>query len=111
MILLVQSRASRQQVVEMQVALETYIKLAVDIRREVLAGGGIMHADCEAMLLQDGSRQEDVWGADWDPAAQVLTFEALINIRPAQGNPSMQILDSEIRDAVARIVHNLLGGI
>lgn len=111
MIHLIQSRANRQQVVEMQEALETYIKLAVDIRREVLAGGGIMHADCEAVLLQDGSRQDDVWGADWDPTAQVLTFEALINIRPAHGNPSMQILASEIRDAVSRVVRNLLGGI
>jgi hypothetical protein len=107
----IQSRAGRQQVVEMQEALETYIKLAVDIRRKALAGGGIMHADCEAMLLQDGSRQDDVWGADWDPTAQVLTFEALINIRPAQGNPSMQILATEIRDAVSGVVHNLLGGI
>ena len=62
MIHLIRSRASRQQVVEMQEALETYIKLAVGMRREVLAGGGIMHADCEAALLQDGSRQEDVRG-------------------------------------------------
>jgi vacuolar-type H+-ATPase subunit B/Vma2 len=59
---LIRSRASRQQVVEMQEALETYVKLAVDIRREVLAGGGIMPAYCEAALLQDGSRQEDVRG-------------------------------------------------
>jgi len=108
---LIRSRASRQQVVEMQEALETYIKLAVDIRREILAGGGIMHADCEAMLLQDGSQQHDVWGADWDPGAQVLTFEALINIRPRQDNPSMAILASDIRDEVSRVVHKLLGGI
>jgi predicted transcriptional regulator of viral defense system len=108
---LIRSRASRQQVVEMQETLETYIKLAVDIRREILAGGGIMHADCEAMLLQDGSQQHDVWGADWDPGAQVLTFEALINIRPRQDNPSMEILASDIRDEVSRVVHKLLGGI
>jgi hypothetical protein len=50
-------------------------------------------------------------GADWDPTAQVLTYEALINIRPAHGNPTMQILASEIRDAVARVVHDILGGV
>jgi hypothetical protein len=43
-------------------ALGTYIKLAVDIRRGILAGGGVMHADCEVALLEDGSQQEDVWG-------------------------------------------------
>ena len=90
--------------------LETYIKLAVDIQRGILAGGGAMHADCEAALLEDGSQQEDVWGADWNPAAEQVTFESLINIRPRHHNPSTEILDPAIRDRVAEISHQLLGG-
>jgi hypothetical protein len=42
--------------------LGIYIKLAVDVERNILAGGGEYHADCEEALLEDGSRQEDVWG-------------------------------------------------
>lgn len=90
-------------------ALGNYIKLAVDIRRGVLAGGGTLHADCETVLLEDGSQQADVWGADWDPAAQQVTFESLINIRPRQNNPSLEILDPIIRDQVAEITRRLLG--
>ena len=30
---------------------------------EMLAGGA-MHADCEAVLLENGSQQEFIWGAD-----------------------------------------------
>jgi len=86
-----------------------YIKLAVDIRREVLAGGGVMHADCEAILLENGSSQLDVWGADWNPVTQEVTFESLINIRPRQDNPSMEILDETIRQQVAAVAHQLLG--
>jgi hypothetical protein len=41
--------------------LETYIKLAVDVERNILAGGGEYHADCEEVLLENGSRQEDIW--------------------------------------------------
>lgn len=93
----------------MQEALETYIKLAVDIRRGILAGGGIMHADCETVLLEDGSQQDDVWGADWNPGAPEVTFEALINIRPRQNNPSMEILAAETREAVSGVVRDLLG--
>ena len=110
MIHLIRSRASQQQIEEMLQALGTYIKLAVDIQRRVVAGGGALHADCEAILLEDGSRQEDVWGADWIPGAQQVTFESLINIRPRQNNPSLEILDSGIRDRVAEIVTPLLGG-
>lgn len=62
-------------------ALGVYVKLAVDIRRGILAGGGVLHADCEATLLDDGIQREDIWGADWIPFSQQIRFEALINIR------------------------------
>lgn len=109
MIHIIRTTATGQQISEMLESLDTYIKLAVDIQRGVLAGGGSMHADCEAALLEDGSQQEDVWGADWDPAAKLITFEALINIRPGQDNPSMEILSADTREAVERVVRNLLG--
>jgi hypothetical protein len=44
--------------------LEIYpilIKIVVDIRRRILAGGGEMHADCAALLLAEGSEQDDLW--------------------------------------------------
>jgi hypothetical protein len=107
---IVRSRATEQQIAEMLETLQTYIKLAVDIRRGILAGGAAMHADCEAVLLEDGSQQEDIWGADWDPAARRVTFEALINIRPRQDNPSMDILAANTRDEVERVIRELLGG-
>jgi hypothetical protein len=107
---IVRSRATEQQIAEMLETLQTYIKLAVDVRRGILAGGAAMHADCEAVLLEDGSQQEDIWGADWDPSAQQVTFEALINIRPRQDNPSMDILAANTRDEVERVIRELLGG-
>lgn len=88
--------------------LETYIKLAVDIEHGVLAGGGALQADCEAVLIEDGSRQEDVWGADWIPDTQEVHFEALISIRPRQNNRSMTILDPVVRQKVERIVRFIL---
>jgi hypothetical protein len=94
---------------EMLQVLETYVKLPVDLERGILAGGGALHADCEAVLLEDGSGQENVWGADWIPGAQQVTFESLINIRPRQNNPSLEILDSGIRKRVAEIIKPLLG--
>ena len=111
MIHIVRSKATPQQLKDMLEALETYIKLAVDIRRGVVAGGGILHADCEAELLNDGSQQGDIWGADWFPKSQKVQFEALINIRPRQGNQSMEIQDSGIRSEVESIATELLGGV
>jgi hypothetical protein len=104
-------KATKQQLADMLEALEVYVKLAVDINRGTAAGGGALHADCEAVLLEEGSRQEDIWGADWIPATQEIRYEALINIRPSQNNLSMTILDPTIRGRVREIVERLLGGV
>ncbi len=111
MVHLLRSRATKQQLDEMLEALGVYVKLAVDIRRGSLAGGGVLHADCEAVLLEDSSKQEDIWGADWIPSTQQIRYEALINIRPRQNNSSMKIIDQSICDRVAEIVQHLLGGV
>lgn len=111
MIHLLRSHATKQQLDEMLETLGIYIKLAIDIRRGILAGGGVLHADCEAILLDDGSYQEDIWGADWIPSTQQIRYEALINIRLRQNNPAMEVLDPSIRDQMAEIVERLLGGV
>jgi hypothetical protein len=79
--------------------------------REILSGGGTLHADCEAVLLETGSNQENVWGADWLPFTQQVTFESLINIRPRQKNFSLEIENSELRNKIELIVRNLMEGI
>lgn len=111
MIHIIHDRATKQQVGEMMEMLETYVKLAVDIECGILAGGGAMHADCEFVLLEDGSQQEFIWGADWNPATQEVTFEALINIRPRQNNRSLELQDPTLRAQVEKITRNLLGGV
>lgn len=85
----------------------TYIKLAVDVEKKVLAGGGVLHADCEAMLLENGSLQENVWGADWIPDTKEVTFESLINIRPRQNNFSMEVENEERRNKIEKIVRDI----
>lgn len=60
------------------------------------------------MLLAHGSDQANIWGADWIPQTQKVRFEALINIRPRQHNPSMRILDEALRGRVEAIIRSLL---
>jgi hypothetical protein len=111
MIHIIRTRATQSQVNEMLEVHRFYVKLAVDIELGILAGGGDLHADCEAQLLEEGSRQENIWGASWNPLTQELFYESLINIRPQQNNRSMEILDSRIRDQVAQFTQALLGGV
>jgi hypothetical protein len=106
---IIRARVTKEQLKEMLETLETYVKLAVDIERGILAGGGAMHADCEFVLLEDGSQQQDIWGADWNPTTQEVTFESLINIRPRQNNRSLELQDPVLRTQVEKITRTLLG--
>jgi hypothetical protein len=88
------------------------VKIVVDVERGVLAAGGELHADAEALLLEQGSQQEDIWGANYYPGrgpTECLEYTALINIRPSHGNRSMEIQDATTRERVRAIVERLIG--
>ena len=101
---------------ELAAMLETFfehmIKYVVDVRREVVAIGGELHADAEQLLLESGSSQSDLWGANYLPgegAEECIEYTALSNIRPSQNNRSMDVCDPEIRDAIRRLTFKLIG--
>jgi hypothetical protein len=88
------------------------VKYVVDVERHVIAIGGELHADSEQRLLDQGSRAEDLWGANYYPGRGsdgCIEYTSLINIRPARGNPGMEIADPQIRDQVRSITFDLVG--
>jgi hypothetical protein len=111
MIQILDDRATPEQMRAMLEALGIYVKLVVDIDRQILAGGGELHADCEKILLRNGSAQTGLWGADWYPFNQTIGYESIINIRPSANNRSMEIQDPMIRSQIDEIVYRFLGGV
>ncbi len=101
---------TRDQLQEMLEAQGSYIKLAVDVAQGIVVGGGEYHADCEEVLLEQGSRQEDIWGADWYPDRRTVTFGALINIRPRQDNRSMEVQNPALRARIEHVVRAVFVG-
>lgn len=98
---------TEQQVLEMLEVYGEFIKLAVDVERGIAAGGSKYHADGEEALLEDGSRQADIWGADWRPGPRTVEFNAIINIRPRDGNRSPELMDRSLRARVEAVVRRL----
>jgi Protein of unknown function (DUF5674) len=111
MIHLLKERAVPSQIQDMLQEYENMIKVVVDIRRRLLSGGGEMHADCESALLEDGSEQDDLWGANWYPTEQRIEFESLINIRPRLGNRNILIQDENLRKQVESVTREILEGV
>lgn len=91
---------------------EDMVKYVLDVGREAAAIGGEMHADAEAALLEGGSRQDDLWGANYYPGRgpdDCIEFTSLINIRPAQGNRSMEVQDLGLRARIRELTFALVG--
>ncbi|HLD50369.1 MAG TPA: DUF5674 family protein [bacterium] len=87
------------------------IKFVADIRQEQLALGGQLHADGEKILLENGSRQEDLWGGNYYPANEKdkrIQYQSMINIRPGAGNFSMEVSNPGIREKMRALVEKLL---
>lgn len=87
------------------------VKASVDIGRGVMAIGGELHSDEEALLLDDGGKQADIWGINIYPdesADAWIEFDSMINVRPAQGNRSRGVEDEAVRAEIRRIVESLI---
>lgn len=91
---------------------EDMVKYVVDVERGIAAVGGELHADEEALLLERGSRQEDLWGANYYPGrgrVDCIEFTSLINIRPARGNRGMTVEDPLVRERIRELTFLLIG--
>lgn len=89
------------------------VKASVDIGREVMAIGGELHSDEEAMLLADGATQADVWGINLYPdqtGDDWIEFDSMINVRPGQGNRSRGVEDPALRRRIRDVVNALVAG-
>ncbi|RLC48135.1 MAG: hypothetical protein DRH57_02740 [Candidatus Cloacimonadota bacterium] len=86
------------------------IKAVVDIEREVIALDAELHSDLEAILLDKGSKQKNLWGVNLylNDEKNRIEYTALINIRPSLKNPSMEILDERIRKKIQKIIERLI---
>ena len=89
----------------------SFVKAVVDIKKSMMAVGGELHADEEAILLQRGSLQDDLWGVNLYPDRKdekFVEFNSMINIRPSRGNFSRGVEDKETQENIRRIASKLI---
>ncbi len=112
-VLLLDRRISASELARLVKAhFEDMVKYVVDVQKGLIAIGGEMHVDAEEVLLEAGSRQADLWGANYYPGrgrGGCIEYTSLINIRPAAGNRGMEIQDPALRARVSEITFALIG--
>lgn len=87
------------------------VKAVVDINKKTIVVDAELHADEEALLMEHGSDQYDLWGINLYPELEgddFVEFDSMINLRPSRGNCSRGVEDPEIRKRILSIVNELV---
>ncbi|MBM4325398.1 MAG: hypothetical protein FJ115_17750 [Deltaproteobacteria bacterium] len=87
------------------------VKAVVDVEKKIMAVGGELHSDEEAVLLSSGSKQENLWGINLYPKKkdeEFIEFDSVINLKPSQGNRSRGIKSPKIQKKIKEIVGKLI---
>ena len=100
----IDSKLSKDEILDIQKKYGDYIKLTIDIRKKLVVAGGELHADGEKILLKKGSYQNDIWGGGINLKDRLIDTTAVLNIRPRLNNDSMEILDSNVREKFQSII-------
>lgn len=88
------------------------VKAVVDTEKGIMAIGGELHADGEALLMSNGSKQQSLWGINLYPTQygkpDFVEFDSMINLRPSQKNMSRGVEDSAVREQILSVVERLV---
>jgi len=87
------------------------VKAVVDVELEIIVIDADLHADEEELLLEQGSKQEDLWGINLYPKLpekKFIEFDSMINLRPSFGNASRGVDDPKIRKRIKEIVFRMV---
>ena len=88
------------------------VKADVDVERQIVVIDMPMHYDGEQVLLEQGSKQGNIWGINLHPydygSDDFIEFDSMINIRPSQGNPSRDVLDETLLARITEIISGVV---
>jgi hypothetical protein len=102
---------SRSELKEMAGGYGNLVKAVVDIEQKTMAIGGELHSDEEALLLEGGSQQRNLWGINLYPEIQgedFIEFDSVINLRPAHDNRTRGVDDAKNREKIRVTANNLI---
>jgi hypothetical protein len=87
------------------------VKAVVDVEKKIMAVDAELHADAEALLVENGSRQPDLWGINIYPdlnREDWIEFDSMINLKPGQGNKSRDVENEATKRVICVIVDGLI---
>ncbi|KKQ29885.1 MAG: hypothetical protein A3H17_01805 [Candidatus Levybacteria bacterium RIFCSPLOWO2_12_FULL_37_14] len=102
---------SKKEIEKLKEQFDIYIKTVIDIKKKICSAGCDRHFESEKILLDDGSKQSNIWGGGIDLDTKTIDFNSFINIRPMDKNTSNEIQDPKIREELEKLMKYFFGQI
>jgi hypothetical protein len=104
MIIVLSQKATEKQFKKAREVYKDYIKVVIDIEKNIMAVGGEYHIDCEEVLIKSGSRQENLYGGGYRISTKETEYMALSNYKPALSRLTYEISDPKIRNKLEQLI-------
>lgn len=88
-----------------------FVKAVVDVEQGIMVVDAELHADEEALLIERGSKQANLWGINIYPEMtgdDRIEFNSMVNIKPHQNNRTRGIDSVEVKEKILKIVNRLI---
>lgn len=88
-----------------------FVKAVVDVEKQTMAVNAELHADLEAFMVENGSKSQNLWGINIYPDlahGEMVEFDSMINLKPSLGNMSRNVVSTEIRQKILKVVNKLV---
>ena len=100
MIITKKEPCTKEEIEKLKEEFGNYIKTVFDIKNKICSAGADKHFESEKILLDQGSKQANLWGGGIDVRTKVIDCKSFINIRPSDNNPTNEVLNMKIRKQV-----------
>ena len=88
---------TKEEIIKLRELFNAYIKTVIDVEKEICSAGADRHFDSEKILLENGSKQSNLWGGGIDIETKLIDCNSFINVRPLDKNTSNEIQDPDLR--------------
>ena len=108
MVILLNRKITPEEFEQAREIYPDYIKIVVDIEKNIMAVGGEFHIDCEEVLLEQRSKSENLYGGGYRVNTKEIEYMAMSNYKPILNKLTYEIADPIIRDKIYKLTKEFL---
>ena len=108
MIIVLNRKITAEEFEQAREVYNDYIKTVIDVEKDIIAIGGEFHIDCEEILIEQGSKLENLYGGGYRVSTKEIEYMAMSNYKPSLNKTTYEVTDPRIREKIYNLTKEYL---